>query len=215
MAKHTSFGMLLCMVIFVLISCAPAPDAPQELAPVDLEAAQDAGLEESPPPAAEETGDDASEDAEGGPAMQMSLTSPAFNDGEAIPTQYSCDGDDLSPDLDWFGIPEGTISLALIMDDPDAPVGTWIHWVLYNLPADMPGLRAGISGAGVDGTNSWGTTGYGGPCPPGGTHRYFFKLYALDLMLDLDAGASKSDLLDAIEGHVLGQAELMGTYARE
>ncbi|TFG50031.1 MAG: YbhB/YbcL family Raf kinase inhibitor-like protein [Anaerolineales bacterium] len=144
----------------------------------------------------------------------MSLTSPAFNNGEAIPTQYSCDGEDLSPDLDWFGIPQGTQSLALIMDDPDAPVGTWIHWVLYNIPADKPGLRTGITGAGLDGTNSWGSTGYGGPCPPGGTHRYFFKLYALDMMLDLNPGAKKQALLAALEGHILAQAELMGTYTR-
>jgi len=146
--------------------------------------------------------------------MTMSITSPAFNYGEALPIQFSCDGENVSPDLDWFGIPDGTVTLALIMDDPDAPVGTWVHWVLYNLPVDIPGLRQGASGVGLDGKNSWNQTGYGGPCPPGGTHRYFFKLYALDTSLDLKAGATKMALESALEGHVLGQAELMGTYSR-
>jgi Raf kinase inhibitor-like YbhB/YbcL family protein len=154
------------------------------------------------------------EESEEEPVMEMSLTSPAFNAGDPIPIEYSCDGEDDSPDLDWFGIPKNTQSLALIMDDPDAPVGTWIHWVLFNLPADMPGLQKGITGVGVDGSNSWDKTGYGGPCPPGGTHRYFFKLYALDITLDLSEGATKADLLAAMEGHILGQAELMGTYTR-
>ncbi len=212
MYKQTTLLMILCALLMVLAGCAPAPDAPEEPAAVIEEAAEVIIPTDTPLPPAEDSEEET--DAEGETTMQMSLTSPAFNEGEVIPVQYSCDGDDVSPDLDWFGIPEGTASLAFIMDDPDAPVGTWIHWVLYNIPADMPGLQLGLTGAGVDGTNSWGTTGYGGPCPPGGTHRYFFKLYALDLNLDLAAGAYKEELLAAMDGHILGQAELMGTYTR-
>jgi Raf kinase inhibitor-like YbhB/YbcL family protein len=214
MSKQTTFLMILCALLIVLAGCAPAPDAPEEPAAVFEEAAEVINPTDTPLPPAEDTEEGTDLEEEGETTMQMSLTSPAFNDGEAIPVQYSCDGDDVSPDLDWFGIPEGTASLALIMDDPDAPVGTWIHWVLYNIPADMPGLQLGMTGVAVDGTNSWGTTGYGGPCPPGGTHRYFLKLYALDLNLDLAAGANKEELLAAMDGHILGQAELMGTYTR-
>ena len=200
----------LILVLALIAGCAPAPDAPEEPAAVAEEVVEEPPAEETSPPPAEEE----EEEQEAESTMEMSLTSPAFNDGEAIPVEYSCDGDDVSPDLDWFGIPDGTQSLALIMDDPDAPVGTWVHWVLYNIPGDIPGLQKGITGVGLDGTNSWSRTGYGGPCPPGGTHRYFFKLYALDTDLDLEAGASKEALLAAMEGHVLGQAELMGTYSR-
>ena len=214
MPKKTTLLLFFCVILLFLAGCAPAPDAPEEPASVVEEAAEVVIPTDTPLPPTEETEAEAASEAEGEVTMQMSLTSPAFNDGEAIPLEYSCDGDDLSPDLDWFGIPEGTGSLAFIMDDPDAPVGTWIHWVLYNIPADMPGLQQGITGVGEDGVNSWGTTGYGGPCPPGGTHRYFFKMYALDTVLDLGPGANKEELLTAMEGHILGQAELMGTYTR-
>ena len=190
--------------LVILGGCDPTPDAPEQpTAAMEL-----TDKEEIDPT------DTSDENPEQEAAMTMSLTSPAFNNGEAIPAQYSCDGEDLSPDLDWFGIPQGTQSLALIMDDPDASVGTWIHWVLYNIPADMPGLRTGMTGVGLDGTNSWGSTGYGGPCPPGGTHRYFFKLYALDTIFDLNPGVKKQALLAALEGHILAQAELIGTYTR-
>lgn len=148
--------------------------------------------------------------------MAFELTSPAFAAGQPIPTRYTCDGKDVSPPLRWSDPPPGTQSLALIMDDPDAPVGVWDHWLLFNLPPsirDLPEKAAPPAGA-LDGKNSWGRTGYGGPCPPGGTHRYFFKLYALDTLLNLKAGAGKSELLKAMEGHILAQAELMGTYAR-
>jgi Raf kinase inhibitor-like YbhB/YbcL family protein len=153
-------------------------------------------------------------DDQDGEPMLMALTSPSFNEGEAIPNKFTCDGEDISPELDWFGTPEGTVSLTLIMDDPDAPVGTWVHWVIFNMPMDLSGLREGMTGVGLEGTNSWNRTGYGGPCPPSGTHRYFFTLYALDINLELDPGAVKEDLLAAMEGHILGQAELMGTYSR-
>lgn len=146
--------------------------------------------------------------------MEMTLTSPAFSEGDPIPVQFSCDGTDTSPELIWSGIPDGTASLALIMDDPDAPVGLWVHWVLFNIPADITGLVEGVTDQGEDGQNSWNRTGYGGPCPPGGTHRYFFKLYALDITLDLETGATKEALESAMDGHILAQVELMGTYSR-
>lgn len=153
-------------------------------------------------------------------AAPLSLTSPAFPAGGEIPRKYTCDGDDVSPPLEWGTPPPGTQSLALIMDDPDAPVGTWDHWLVYNLPADARGLPEGVvvgpkAGAmGCSGKNSWGNLGYGGPCPPSGQHRYFFRVYALDTMLDLATGANKAQLLAAMAGHVLAQGELMGTYQR-
>lgn len=152
--------------------------------------------------------------------MPLQLTSPAFAPGDPIPQRFSCDGEDLSPTLQWTDPPDGTGSFALIMDDPDAPGGTWVHWVLFNLPASARGLPEGIADAdelpdgGRHGVNSWGRPGYGGPCPPGGTHRYFFQLYALDQILDLAARASKAELEAAMQGHLLAKAELMGTYSR-
>jgi len=155
---------------------------------------------------------------EGGAAMSFMLTSSAFANGEAIPRQFSCDGKDVSPPLEWRNVPQGTRSFSLICDDPDAPRGTWVHWMLYNLSADRLSLPENASAAlpesALHGKNSWGRSDYGGPCPPSGTHRYFFKLYALDTMLDLKAGASKDQLLHAMGGHILAQAELMGVYKR-
>ena len=149
--------------------------------------------------------------------MTFELTSVAFAAGEPIPAKYTCDGANVSPPLAWSDAPPGTQSLALIMDDPDAPAGTWDHWLLFNIPANVRNLpeQAGAPAGSVDGKNGWGRTGYGGPCPPRGTHRYFFKLYALAAKLDLPAGANKSQLLRAMKTHILAQAELMGTYARQ
>jgi Raf kinase inhibitor-like YbhB/YbcL family protein len=152
--------------------------------------------------------------------MTFELTSTTFAPGEPIPRQYTCDGDDISPPLQWGDPHEGAQSFALICDDPDAPGGTWVHWVLYNLPAGTRGLPEAVlpdgdlPDGGRHGKNSWRRLGYGGPCPPSGTHRYYFKLYALDTVLDLDAGASKEQLLQAMEGHILAQAEVMGIYTR-
>ncbi len=148
--------------------------------------------------------------------MPFDLTSSAFAQGERIPTKYTCDGEDISPPLQWSNPPQGTQSFALIMDDPDAPVGTWVHWVLFNLPADTQELpeQTTLPAGAQDGKNSWGRTGYGGPCPPSGTHRYFFKLYALDTTVNLTSNADKAQLLRAMEGHILAQAEVMGTYSR-
>ncbi len=131
-----------------------------------------------------------------------------FKHEQNIPSDYTCDGTDKIPPLEISDIPTNAKSLALIMDDPDAPMGTWDHWILWNIP---PGNK--IQG-GVGGKNSWGKTGYGGPCPPSGVHRYYFKLYALDIMLDLPAGSDKKALQNAMKGHILAEAVLMGKYQR-
>jgi Raf kinase inhibitor-like YbhB/YbcL family protein len=154
-------------------------------------------------------------------AGQMQLTSTAFSDGSPVPVQYTCDGKDESPPLKWTGTPEGTKSFALIVDDPDAPMGTWTHWVLFDLAPDTTELKedAGKSGSGDQGghgTNSFKKSGYGGPCPPKGKpHHYVFKLYALDQKLGLKPGASRKDVEKAIQPHILAQGQLTGTYARK
>jgi Raf kinase inhibitor-like YbhB/YbcL family protein len=137
-----------------------------------------------------------------------------------IPSKYTCDGEDISPPLQWDGAPDGTKSIALICDDPDAPMGTFVHWVLYNLPEEtkeltenMPADKELPNGT-RQGMTDFRKVGYGGPCPPSGTHRYYFKIYALDTRLDLAAGATKSQLLKAMEKHVLAQGELVGKYKR-
>jgi Raf kinase inhibitor-like YbhB/YbcL family protein len=152
--------------------------------------------------------------------MDLKLTSTAFSEGGMIPKQYTCDGQDVSPPLAWTGVPAEAKTLALISDDPDAPVGTWVHWVLFNLPASATGLPENVrplktlpDGA-SQGTNDFGRIGYGGPCPPGGTHRYYFKLYALEASLPLDPGATKAKVLKAMEDHVLAEGQLMGRYRR-
>ena len=152
--------------------------------------------------------------------VTMNLTSSAFAQGQPIPVRYSCKGDDVSPALAWDEPPAGTKSLALIMDDPDAPVGTWVHWVLFNIPVsarewpeNTPTDSILPNGA-AQGITSARSHGYHGPCPPSGTHRYFFKLYALDTLLSLPSSANKADLLTAMEGHILAQAELMGTFSK-
>ena len=146
-----------------------------------------------------------------GAAMQ--LTSPAFTHEGLIPDRYTCDGADVSPELGIEGVPEGTVSLVLVVDDPDAPGGTWDHWVVFDIPVTAS-IPEDVGATGTGGLNSWQRTGYGGPCPPSGTHRYFFTVLALDAELDLAEGATKVEVLAAAEGHVLGEAVLMGTYAR-
>jgi len=153
----------------------------------------------------------------------MILKTNAFKQSETIPQKYTCDGADISPDLSWEGAPKGTKSFALICDDPDAPSGTFTHWVLYALPSSVTGLSENLSKnaeihspEGKQGTNGFGKVGYGGPCPPRGSkHRYFFKLYALDSDVQLSPKASKEDLESSMKGHVLAQGELMGTYQRK
>jgi Raf kinase inhibitor-like YbhB/YbcL family protein len=157
-------------------------------------------------------------------AMALTMTSPAFSHNGEIPGRYTCDGEDISPALAWSGLAEGVKSLVLIVDDPDAPDPaapkmTWVHWVLYNIPGDASGLPEGVRSQALpagtkEGLNSWKRTGYGGPCPPIGRHRYFHKLYALDIVLpDLGTPTTK-ELEKAMEGHILSRAELIGTYQR-
>jgi Raf kinase inhibitor-like YbhB/YbcL family protein len=155
------------------------------------------------------------------PSLPFDLISTAFEQGGPIPAKYSCNGEDISPSLAWGDPPAGTQSLALIMDDPDAPGGTWVHWVLFNISPDLRELQENlpITGKNQDpnaifvGNNSWGRADYGGPCPPSGTHRYFFKLYALDTTISLLPGATKQELLSAMDGHILAEADLMGTFS--
>jgi Raf kinase inhibitor-like YbhB/YbcL family protein len=147
--------------------------------------------------------------------MSLTLTSDAFANGQSIPAKYSCVGKNISPALAWDEPPAGTKSFALIVDDPDAPMGTWVHWVLFNIPAGTGSLQENTdSGAMSAGKNSSGNTRYDGPCPPSGTHRYFFKLYALDATLSLSPGATKEQVLKEMEGHILAQGELMGTFSK-
>jgi Raf kinase inhibitor-like YbhB/YbcL family protein len=158
---------------------------------------------------------------EGGMAMPFTISTSAFSNGGSIAKQFTCDGPDVSPQLAWTEAPAATKSFALLVDDPDAPVGNWNHWTMWNLAATLHGLAEGVSKDArlSDGTeqgkNDFGKTGYNGPCPPAGKpHRYYFKLFALDTTLDLKAGSRKKDLEAAMKNHVLGQAEWMGTYGR-
>lgn len=150
----------------------------------------------------------------------MTIESSAFEHQGPIPSRHSCDGANVSPPLSWSGAPDDTQSFALIVDDPDAPGRTFVHWVYYDIPSSTTSLPEAVPNGerptpgGAQGTNGFGDIGYGGPCPPGGTHRYFFKIYALDIELALAPGATKQDVLDAVEGHALAQGTLMGTYAR-
>jgi hypothetical protein len=153
--------------------------------------------------------------------MSLTLTSPAFPNGAVIPTKYTCSGADLSPALAWSGVPSTARSLALIVDDPDAPSGTWTHWLLWNLPVTLAGLpervppRESFENGSRQGKNDFGNIGYGGPCPPPGKpHRYFFRLYAFDAVLALNPGANRQDLDRAMKGHIQARAEYMGTYGR-
>lgn len=219
----TGTSLMTFLILVVLLSACgggtkeeptqiPAPTIqpvvePTSLPSTEVESTEAAPMEEEPTQGVAEV-------------IPMELTSLAFAHEAPIPVKYSCDGENISPPLAWTDPPAGTQSFALINDDPDAPAGTWVHWVLYNIPAAARGLDEAITAqstlgdGSLHGENSWGRNDYGGPCPPGGTHRYFFKLYALDGLLDLAAGADKEALLAAMEGHILAEAELMGTFAR-
>ncbi|KDR95492.1 hypothetical protein SAMN02745945_02064 [Peptoclostridium litorale DSM 5388] len=150
----------------------------------------------------------------------MNIVSPAFENEGSIPSRYTCDGENISPELNWSDFPDGTKSFALIADDPDAPMGTWVHWVIYDIPSNLNSLSEGVPSdeilefGAVHGINDFKDTGYGGPCPPKGIHRYFFKLYALDDMLNLKPGLTKKALLHEIKRHVLAQAQIYGKYSR-
>lgn len=151
----------------------------------------------------------------------MQIQSSDFAPSQPIPQKFTCDGQDASPQLTWSGVPAATKTFALIADDPDAPAGTWVHWVLFNLPAQATSLPEGVpksdsAAGGIQGKNDFGKVGYNGPCPPPGKpHRYFFKLYALDTSLALQPGARKQEVVAAMQGHVVAQAEVVGTYQRK
>jgi len=146
--------------------------------------------------------------------MQLTLQSSAFADNSEIPKKFGCQGEDISPPLSWQNTHSQTKSYVLIVDDPDAPAGTWVHWVLFNISPDINNLDENATAQNaISGKNSWGTQGYRGPCPPSGTHRYFFKIYALDQKLNLSDNADKKEVIKVMEGHVLGKAELMGFYS--
>ncbi len=159
-----------------------------------------------------------------GPDMELVITSHAFENGQKIPRRHTCQGDDVSPPLAWSGVPDDALSLVLIVDDPDAPdpahpTMTWVHWVLYDMPATSTGLDEDVAPSELptgtrQGLNDWKRPGYGGPCPPIGRHRYFFKLYALDTALGDQGAATTADLERAMRGHVLAEAVLMGTYQK-
>jgi Raf kinase inhibitor-like YbhB/YbcL family protein len=157
-------------------------------------------------------------------AMRMDtivMTSTAFKDKAPIPSAHTCDGADVSPPLTWSSIPAAGKSIVLIVDDPDAPMGTWVHWVVYDLPPSLVSLEENIPktdtvpGGGKQGRNDFKRVGYNGPCPPGGTHRYFFKIYALDTMLNLPSGKTKQEVEKAMKGHIVGKGELVGTYKKK
>ena len=148
------------------------------------------------------------------PEVTMEISSPAFEHQAPIPEKHSCDGDDVSPRLDIANLPEDTVSLVLIMDDPDAPIGTWDHWIAYDI-APTESIAEGDHEIGTSGTNSWATTGYGGPCPPSGTHRYVFQIYALDIELGMAEGATKAEVIVAMDGHIIEEAQLVGLFSRE
>ena len=204
----------LCLGLSLLVACS-APAAQQTQAPPVVEtpvAATSAPTSTVVPEASPSVME---------PSLPFELISTAFEQGGPIPAKYSCNGEDISPSLAWGDPPAGTQSLALIMDDPDAPGGTWVHWVLFNISPDLRELQENlpITGKNQDpnaifvGDNSWGRADYGGPCPPSGTHRYFFKLYALDTTISLLPGATKQELLSAMDGHILAETELMGTFS--
>jgi Raf kinase inhibitor-like YbhB/YbcL family protein len=197
--------MIFCFIVICLTACAPMQAAPTNVpAPAEITSPAETQIPQSP---VQEV------------TIAFEIASPAFKNGESIPSDFSCDGRDVSPALAWTEPPSRTQSLALIMDDPDAPIGIWIHWVIFNIPASTRDLKEGtptdpqLSDGSLQGKTSAGSSGYHGPCPPSGTHRYFFKLYALDTMLSLTANADKKELLAAMEGHILANAELMGTYS--
>ena len=143
----------------------------------------------------------------------MNIKSPAFNNGKSIPSQYTCDGEDINPELVFSDVPTGAKSLALIMDDPDSPTGIWTHWLLWNIPPTTKEINEGKVPRGVvQGETTFGAAHYGGPCPGKGNHRYFFKLYALDTILDLSTGSEKDTLVEAMKGHIVSEAEMYGWY---
>jgi Raf kinase inhibitor-like YbhB/YbcL family protein len=207
---------IVAIVVVILVSLPPASDThvPPQQKMGGAEGEEVVDLSEPMPSDPVITLEPGAE-REGAMTDALSITSSAFENTGTIPTEYTADGRDVNPPLAFSGVPAGAKSLVLIMDDPDAPVGTWDHWIVWNIPPDTREIAAGSMPAGaVRGANGWGRSDYGGPSPPSGTHRYFFKLYALDTTLDLKAGAKKAAVEQAMEGHILTKAELVGVYSR-
>jgi Raf kinase inhibitor-like YbhB/YbcL family protein len=197
MLKMEQFGRFGSAVAVTLLCCSAGPAAD----------AEEASVRDSSVVASEEA--------------EMRIMTPAFKEGEVIPKIFTCDGEDVSPPLSWESAPEGTRSFVLISDDPDAPMGTWVHWVLYNIPPDTTALPQGmpkdaaLKDGSRQGVTDFGRPGYGGPCPPKGKpHRYYFKLYALDAVLELEGKPGKKDVEKAMKGHIIAEAQIMGTYQR-
>lgn len=167
-----------------------------------------------------EARDSVQAEGKGEATVTLNVTSPAFEDGAKIPPKYTADGANVSPPLNWQEIPEGAQSIVIIADDPDAPMGTWVHWLIWNIPAGEAGIRENVPSAealangAVQGTTSFNRVGYGGPAPPSGTHRYYFKVYAIDKQLDLAPEARKADVEKAMQGHILAQGQMMGRYSK-
>ena len=162
------------------------------------------------------TGEEIEETLPEGKTQNMKIESPVFEQNKSIPSKYTCDGEDIYPPLKFSRIPEDAKSLVLIVDDPDAPGGTWVHWTIWNITPETEEVgEANLPQGAVEGITDFGKSGYGGPCPPSGTHRYFFKLYALDTTLDLDSSAEKEDIEKAMEGHILAQTQLIGLYKKQ
>ena len=217
------YRLILILVIF-LAGCGspstPVITAPKPAATPSALLTPTAVAEANPSPTAAANSSPTPQDKS---SAVIALSSTAFEPSAAIPGKYTCTGENISPALAWTAPPSGTKSIALIMDDPDAPSGTWVHWVIYNLPPEISGLPEGASQASapakqipqgaVQGPTSFGRPGYGGPCPPSGQHRYFFHLYAADTLFDNPA-FDKAGLLKALEGHTLASAELMGVYQK-
>ena len=203
MRSNNVFGFVALALASLMVACTSAATETSELP----DTSQPAATSKSPTTEA---------------TMSLELTSNAFVNGQSIPAKYACTGRNISPALAWNDPPAGTQSFALIVDDPDAPMGTWVHWVLYNIPAKARSLPEDlpVTGKNVNpdaifvGKNSSGKIGYDGPCPPSGTHRYYFRLYALDTLISLLPGATKEQVLKEMEGHILAQAELMGTFSK-
>ena len=211
-SKESKIYWLYAILLLALLAACSAPNASQPPAPL---AEEDSSASASTLAAATVT----SEPIPTTPTFEISST--GFAQGEVIPDRYACTGDNLSPELSWGEPPAGTESLALIFDDPDAPGGTWVHWVIFNMPVDQQTLPEGIAtlaehpDGSISGSNSWGELGYGGPCPPqGSTHQYIFALYALDAELNLEVGASKQEVLAAMDGHILAETEISGLFSR-
>jgi Raf kinase inhibitor-like YbhB/YbcL family protein len=207
MRKLTLPAALFILIISACTSSAAETTVPEKTSPP----ADEAPAPTTPPSTEDVTADE---------PKPFTLTSPEFVHEGIIPVKFGCDGEDISPSLEWTDPPDGTQSFVLIMDDPDVPAGTWVHWVLYNIPAEsrsLPenvGAEPALADGSLHGKNSWKRTDYGGPCPPSGTHRYFFKLYALDILLEASSDIDASDLLGLMESHILAQAQLMGVYSR-